>query len=209
MKRILVLLLALAGVVSALAQTPEEIISRMEAVMDGHEKDGIEMVLDLKIPILGTFSTRTWTLEKKTRMEMEKSGVKVITWIDGDVSRTYDPSKNEITITRNEAGKKDDPKENDDMKMFDDITGGYTASIKKETASEWQIVCRKSRSNTDKDAPKTMDLTIAKGSYLPRSLSAKAKGVTFTIRDLSFGVSESQVTFNPADYPTATMVDKR
>ena len=30
-----------------------------------------------------------------------------------------------------------------------------------------------------------------------------------TLHDISFGVTEKQVTFNPKDYPTAKIVDKR
>ena len=61
----------------------------------------------------------------------------------------------------------------------------------------------------EKDDPKTMDLIVEKGTYNPKSLSAKLKGITITMRDLAYGIPESRVTFNPADYPTAIIVDKR
>ena len=35
------------------------------------------------------------------------------------------------------------------------------------------------------------------------------KGVTVTMRDLTYGVSEKQVTFNAADHPGANIIDKR
>ena len=55
MKKLLSIIafIAFAGV--AIAQTPEEIISRMEAEMAKHdEKEGLAMTMDMKIPILGT-----------------------------------------------------------------------------------------------------------------------------------------------------------
>ena len=54
-----------------------------------------------------------------------------------------------------------------------------------------------------------MNLVVAKGTFYPVSLSAKMSGITMTMRDLSYGVTEAQVTFNPADYPDATIEDKR
>ena len=54
-----------------------------------------------------------------------------------------------------------------------------------------------------------MDLVIAKGTYQPVSLSTKLKGVTVTLRNLYFKVTEKEVTFNPADYPGVTIVDER
>ena len=45
--------------------------------------------------------------------------------------------------------------------------------------------------------------------YYPVSLSAKISGITMTMRDISFGVTEKQVTFNAADFPGIAIVDKR
>ena len=54
-----------------------------------------------------------------------------------------------------------------------------------------------------------MDLVVAKDSYYPRSLSTRVSGVSVTMRDMVFDVTESQVTFNPADYPGVTVKDER
>ena len=54
-----------------------------------------------------------------------------------------------------------------------------------------------------------MNLVVAKGTYMPVSLSAKMSLVTVTLRDLSFDVTEEMVTFDPSKYPTATVIDKR
>ena len=53
------------------------------------------------------------------------------------------------------------------------------------------------------------DVSVAKGTYYPMSLSAKVDMVTVTLRNLQFNVSEKDVTFNKADYPGATIIDKR
>lgn len=60
----------------------------------------------------------------------------------------------------------------------------------------WYLQCKKIKTNTNKDDPKTMGLVVAKGTYHPISLSAKVSGITVTMCDLSFNVSEKQVTFN-------------
>ena len=93
--------------------------------------------------------------------------------------------------------------------MFKGITEGYTVTISKETENLWYLKCKKSRSNNNEDDPKTMDLVVEKGTYNPKSLSAKLRGVTLTMRDLTYSVSEKQVTFNQADYPGVSILDKR
>ena len=54
------------------AQTPEEIISQMENVMRQHEAEGVVMTMDMKIPILGTFSTHVWTRGRKGRHHLRR-----------------------------------------------------------------------------------------------------------------------------------------
>ena len=50
---------------------------------------------------------------------------------------------------------------------------------------------------------------VEKRTYNPLSLTTKMKGVTLTMRDLSFNVTEKQVTFDQKNYPDAKIVDKR
>lgn len=191
--------------VMAFAQTPEEIVARMEEEMNKHEHDGLVMVIDVKIPILGTMSTTSYALDKKTRVEGEMSGVKFITWSDGKTQWTYNKKENTIEIENEKPGAGTET----DAEMFSGITDDYDVSIKKETADAWHLLCKKSKNNTDKDAPKTIDLVISKKNYYPLSLSTKMSGVSMNLHVISFGVTEKQVTFNAADYPTAKIVDKR
>ena len=61
MKRFAVSLISLTISLLAGAQSVQEIISRMETAMSGHENEGIVMTVDTKIPIVGTMSIKTYT----------------------------------------------------------------------------------------------------------------------------------------------------
>ena len=208
MKRILTFLAVMAFASTAFAQTAEEIIARMDEVMEQvGEENGLRMTMDLKIPILGTMSTTAYVLGDKMRMEAKMMGKNLVTWQDGVTEWTYDSDENVITIESQDQSKKSEEKEN--MKMFQSATEGYDVSISKETAQAWTIKCKKNRSNTNKDDPKNMEIVVAKETFYPMSLSAKVEMVTVTMRNLQFSVSEKDVTFNKADYPGATIIDKR
>ena len=207
MKRFITLIIALAGTLAAMAQTPEEIIPRMEAAMDGYEEKGIVMTIDIKIPILGTLSMKNSALGDKSYSEGRMMGHEIRVWTDDKTTWTYDSEENTITIENGKSSK--DRTSDADAAMFSGITDGYDVSIKKQTDTEWHILCRKSRTNTDKDAPRTMNLVVAKGTYYPVSLSATLSGVTMTMHDISFGVDPKTVAFNQADFPDAKIIDKR
>ena len=208
MKRFFALLTACLLAWAAYAQTAEEIIAKMdEAMSQVSEENGFRMTMDMKIPILGTMSTNAWSRGNKMRMEAKMMGKQLITWQDGETEWTYDAEENSITIENQDKSKQSEEKEN--MKMFQSATEGYDVSIAKENADSWTIKCKKNRSNTNKDDPKNMEIVVAKGTYYPMSLSAKVDMVTVTLRNLQFNVSEKDVTFNKADYPGATIIDKR
>ena len=190
----------------AWAQTPDEIISKMESVMNQHEAEGVVMTMDMKMPIVGTISSRMWTLDGLSRMETGFQDEKVVMFTDAETVWSYDAKKNEVTI---EAAKHDDAKKEGDTSMFKGVTEGYDVSVKKETDTAWFLQCKKSRTNKKKDDPKNMEIVVAKGTYMPVSLSARISPVTMTMRDISFGVSKDMVTYDPAKFPGATIVDKR
>ena len=208
MKRILTFICALVLTTAAFAQTPEEIVVEMGKAMEKHEvTDGFAMVMEMKIPILGTFASAVKSWGDKMRMEMDVKGEQVITYIDGNTEWDYNVKEKVIKIKKRDVTKKS--KEEENMEMFQSATDGYDVSISKETDKAWYLRCKKSRSNTNKDDPKNMDLVIAKGTYMPLSLSAKVSGITITMRDLDFNVTEKDVTFNQADYPGVKIVDER
>lgn len=207
MKRIISLFFALAGTVAAFAQTPAEIVNRMGEEMEKHQKEGLIMTVDVRLPILGSMTTKTYTLGDKICMKAEMLGSEVVTWSDGKTKWTYNSEKNEIEIENEDPNK---PTEADgDAEMLSGITDGYDVTLQRETAEAWYFVCKKSRTNKDKDAPKTMDIVVAKGTYYPVSLKAAISGVMLTMRDFAFGVTEKQVTFDRSAYPDARIVDYR
>ena len=208
MKKIIAIISFIALATAAMAQTAEEIVSRMEAEMSKHnESEGFAMTMDIKMIFIGTISSRSYVLGDKMRIEANRDGKDFVTWSDGKTEWNYDSEKNEIEITN--AKPKEKTNTDGDTKLFKDITAGYDIKIDKETATEWHIRCKRSRSNPDKDAPKRMDLVVAKETYWPVSLSTSVTAASVTMRDISFGVTEEQVTFNPKEFPQATIVDNR
>lgn len=212
MKRFAISLISLTISILAGAQSAQEIISRMETAMGGHENEGVVMTMDTKIPIVGKMSIKTYSLGKKVRMEMEMMDVVASSWTDGQTMWAYDPEANEVVIENidDNSNKSSASGQNgNEMELFKGISDGYDVSIKKETQTAWHLQCSKSKSNRDKDAPKSMEIVVAKGTFFPISLSTKVVGIGLTIRDISYGVTEDTVTFNAKDYPTATIIDKR
>ena len=100
MKKLFALIAGLLIGLAGFAQSAEEILSRMEKTMDGREDDGLIMTIDIKIPVLGTMSTKTWSVGDKMRMELSTMGENATTWVDNasNISWTYDSGKNTVTI---------------------------------------------------------------------------------------------------------------
>lgn len=195
MKRLLAIISFIALATTAMAQTAEEIVSRMNAEISKHnESEGFAITMDMKIILVGTISSRSYILGDKMRIEANKDGKDFVTWSDGKTEWSYDSETNEIEIKNAKPKEKSDKDSN--TKMFKDVTEGYDVRIDKETATEWHIRCKRSKSNPDKDAPKRMDLVVAKETYWPVSLTTSVTAASVTMRDISFGVTESQVTFN-------------
>lgn len=207
MKKILFLLLpALLAAATLSAQTPEEIIARVDQETARFDAEGCSMVMELKFPIIGAVATTIYTRGDKYKMIMSIKGDTSISWSDGVTDWDYESSKNTVTIKPHKA---DGNSEADNAKMMEGITEGYDVRLKKETADTWQFRCTKSKTNTNKDDPKNMDLVVSKATYLPVSLTAKAGGLTITMRDVSIGVSEQEVTFDASKYATAKIIDER
>lgn len=190
--------------VTAWAQTPEEILAKMDKAMEAAETAGLSMIMDLKIPILGTTTATMYMLGDKVRTETSLLGHKLITFSDGVTEWEYESKSNELTI-KNAPADDSSP----EAEMFEGITDGYDVTLKNETADAWYLVCKKSKDNTDKDDPSKMDLVVSKKTYLPISLSTKMQGVRLTLRDVVVGVDEKLLDFRVEDYPDAKIIDQR
>ena len=210
MKKLACFVSLLLTAAAVLAQTPHQILTRMEEEMGKHQGEGMAITVDLKMPVLGTISTRTITCGEKMRMETSVRKNKVVVWSDGKTNWTYNAKTNEVEIKNSSRESKSKKKRgSDDAKMFTGIADGYDVSIQKETADAWYILCTKSKDNKDEDDPKTMDVVVTKGTFYPKSLSTKMSGMTMTLRDISYGITEEQVSFRPEDFPGVRIVDKR
>ena len=217
MKRILTLFSALFLALAAFAQTPEEIVAKMEETMAQQNKENnFRVAMDLKSSLMGTVTNKIHRRGDKLRYEMTMKGNSGIFFFDGDTEWQYDSEENKVEILHSAPGEKSTGRQllkvygnTDDLFDFKDVVDGYDISLEKETASAWYLHCMKKKNNKDKDAPKTLDFVVAKGSYYLVSYSTKMKGFLFKVYDIGFNVTEKQVTFNPADYPGVTVIDKR
>ena len=204
-KAIVTFFAALIAASALMAQTTDEILEKMNKEMDRFDSEGVSMVMDMKLPLLGTFSTQMFLRGDKYKAMLNVKGETSMTWSDGITDWDYDVSKNEITI----KNAKRSGTASDNMKTLDGVTEGYDVKLKKETDDAWYFRCTKSKTNTKKDDPKKMDLVVSKTTYLPISTSVSEKMVTVTMRDFAIGVSEETVTFDPSKYPNATIIDQR
>lgn len=207
MKKIITLFAALLAAAALFAQTPDEIIARMDQETDRFGPEGFSMYFELKIPILGTAGTTVTMLGDKYKMVTDVKGNSLMHWTDGQSEWEYDSEKKEVVITTAKPSEESQAENN--VKMLKGVTDGYDVKIKKETDEAWYLVCTKSRTNPNKDDPKKMELTISKSTYLPISVKSSLKGVTLTMRDFAIGATEADVTFNPADFPDVQIIDKR
>ncbi len=188
------------------AQTPEEIVKRMDAALDKAEGQGTSFTFIMDIPIIGKASTRVYSLGDKVKMEVEMMGESNEAWIDGNTSWIYDKKRNELVA--NTINKSDDAAA-DAMSSFQGITDGYDVSLEKETDDTWYLLCKKSRKNKDKDAAKKMNIAVRKGNYMPVYLRTKAKGIGISIENIKPGVDPEVVAFSPDKFPGAKIKDQR
>lgn len=190
------------------AQTPEEVIERMTTEFEKGDSLGMSFDFVMSIPLLGQFKSTNYTLGDKMRLELTKDGSDVITWSDGQTDWTYDSEKKEVKITNSKTKEGND--NSGDTGLVTGVGDGYDLSFDKSTDDKvWYITCKKSKSNKDKDDPKRIDIAVSKADYMPVYLKTKASGIRISMENFKLGVTEEQVTFNPADYPSAKIIDER
>ena len=150
--------------------------------------------------------THTWVSGNKYKIETKIQDKHSIIWTDATTRWDYNVQDNIITISNKgqaEGGS------DTNLSLMSGVTDGYDVKLKKETADAWYLECKKQRSNKDKDAPKKMDFIVSKTTYLPIKMSTKVSVFTISMENISLGVKESEVTFNPAKYPNVKIVDNR
>lgn len=190
------------------AQTTDEIIARMDSEMSKIKPEtGMKMGMDIGLPIIGTTRSNVWILGEKTRMEVSLKDEESTVWMDGTTTWTYTPKDNEVVIENRKPS--DNSTADDGMGLVNSVTEGYDVKLEKETADAWYFNCTKSKSNTKKDDPKKMSLVVDKKTYIARSLTAKMKGISITLRDMAAGATADDVTFDPSKLPGVMITDKR
>ena len=201
MRRLSVFAVAVLSAMAMFAQTPKEIVAQMEAVMAQHQDEGVIMTMEMKLPGMDAVSAKVYMLGKKSHTVME--GNKSYMWSDETTSWNYDPGQNQLTISPVSGSQGVQT----NGAMFSDISEDYKIKLTNESEYAWFFKCK--RIKKKKGESKKMDLVVAKDTYYPVSLSTKALLISIAFKNISFGVTEEQVTFNQADYPTATIIDKR
>ena len=190
------------------AQTPEEVVERMNAEIRKGDSLGMSFDFMMSIPILGEFRSTNYTLGDKLRIELLAKDKKVTSWNDGITEWEYDTEKNEVKITN--AKPRENKTNSGDTNLLTGVSEGYDLSFDRKTNDKvWYIVCKKNKSNKDKDDPKRIDLAVSKADYSTIYMKTKAKGIGISMENFHVGVTEKDVTFNPADYPNAKIVDER
>lgn len=211
MKRIFLIICFIGATIASMnlrAQTPEEVIERMNAEFRKGDSLGMSFDFMMSIPILGEFRTTNYTLGDKLKIDMSDKDKKNISWSDGVTDWEYDSEKNEVKITK--AKPKEEKDNAGNTSLVTSVSEGYDLSFDKKTNDKvWYIVCKKSKSNKDKDDPKRIDLAISKADYSTIYMKTKAKGITISMENFKIGVTEAEVTFNSADYPSAKIIDER
>ena len=190
-----------------LAQTPEEILAEANRVLErGRVEEGLSLTMEMKVPILGRVEMRQYSKGQKSRMVARNRGKESTVWTDGKTMWVYDASENEIVIIDVEdAGQQG----NDKMKLMDGLSKGYDPTLESETEEAWFLRCIRRKDNHDKNAPKRIDLSVCKGSYLIREVSISVMGLKVVMKDFALGVDEKDVTFDPLQFPEAEVIDNR
>ena len=208
MKRLLCFAIAFLSATVTFAQTGLEIVTRMNQRMSDRQSEGMCMSADVKIPVMGTVTTKTYAYGNKRRMDVESSKINTITFIDDTLQWTYVKGSTEVVLTNLNIGKRSD-NPGTDTGMFDDIPDAYDITIKSQNAVKWELQCKRKKNIDDDDYPKHLTLEVRKETFEPISMNFKVMGISMSMHHIIFGIPESKVTFNPDDFPGVTVSDQR
>ena len=119
MKKLFSVIVSLVFALSVWAQSAEAILAKMEEAINQHEKEGVAMVVETKVPVVGTVRMKSLMLGDKVRMETKILGHQIIIWDDGETEYTLDAKKKELDIVKSSGVSAQD---SGDMGMFSGIT---------------------------------------------------------------------------------------
>ena len=226
MKKSFFTVLLLVCSMTVFSQTASEIVSQMEQYVNSHQQDGISYAVDMELMYVDDNNTASPEITvKKTKLssgsifihenKMRVDSENGTEFIDLDINRKWFVSSNKKEVHFDIAGIGDNSRMEDCYNGLHFIRSAYRFTIKDETDDTWTIQGKR-KLFTMHDVEKEIILTIRKDTYQPVSVAlykakeGKAIDVTEVTRkdDITFGVTENQVTFNAADYTIATAIYK-
>ena len=194
MKRILCFAIAFLSATMTFAQTGAEIVNRMNERINARRSEGISVIAEVKIPIVGTVSTKTSALGDRKRVDVRMKERDVITFSQQDTTWIYTVQDNSVLITTDTIMSKvnsSNPEGNIDM--FGDIVEVYNITIKSQNLVKWELVCKRKKGNKDDDYPKNITLEVRKDTYELISMTTKMMGISMVMRDLKFGLTQKDI----------------
>ena len=135
-------------------------------------------------------------------------------FIDLDINRKWFVSSNKNEVQFEITGQGDINRMDDYYSGLNFIRPAYRFAIKDQTDDTWTIYGKRKLLTRYNDVVKEIVLTVRKDNYQPVSVAlydvmdGKPFDVTEITRkeDITFGVTQNQVTFNAADYTIATAI---
>ena len=106
MKRILCFAIAFLSATISFAQTGLEIVNRMNERISSLKDKGLSVNVDIKVPVVGLVTTRTWVLGDKRRLDVNMKGHDIITFNDGKTNWVYMSESNSLIITNDTISAK-------------------------------------------------------------------------------------------------------
>ena len=210
MKRLLCFAIAFLSATMSFAQTGAEIVNRMNERINARRSEGISVIVEVKIPIVGTVSTKTSALGDRKRVDVRMKERDVITFSLQDTTWIYTVQDNSVLITTDTImSKVNSSNQEGNIDMFGDIVEVYDITIKSQNLVKWELVCKRKKGNKDDDYPKNITLEVRKDTYEFISMTTKMMGISMVMRDLKFGLTQKDVTFNQANYPGVKVTDQR
>ena len=225
MKKSFFTVLSLVCSMTVFAQTANEIVSQMEQYVNSHLQEGISFAIDKELVYVDSYSTATSQVEvKESKLssgsifiydnKMRVDSDNGTEYIDLDINRKWFVSSGNNEVQFEITGQGDINRMDDYYSGLLFIRPAYRFTIKDQTDDTWTIYGKRKLLTRYNDVVKEIVLTVRKDTYQPVSVAlydvmdGKPFDVTEITRkeDITFGVTQNQVTFNAADYTIATAI---
>ena len=217
MKKSFFAVLSLVCSMTVFSQNANEIVSQMEAYVNSHQQDGVSFAIDKELMYVDSYNSSKklssgsiFIHDNKMRVDSDNG----TEFINLDINRKWFVSSSNNEVQFDFTNKGDGNRINDYYSGLHFIRPAYRFTIKDETDDTWTVYGRRKLFTRYNWVEKEIVLTIRKDTYQPVSVTlynvmdGKYYDVAEVTRkdDITFGVTENQVTFNAADYTIATAI---